>query len=470
MNYSRSISFKIILTVFVFLLLATVPEKLSRSALPHHMEVLSSREENRLFRMILHEQVKKFDEVMNRFPWFNGNVMVVKNHQIVYEHCQGYSNWQTRELLVPETAFELASVSKQFTAVAILILYERGQLDLDDPIQKYIPEITFNDITIRHLLNHTSGLPNYMWLLEEIWELPYYPSNQDMIVTLKDKKATQLFRAGRRHSYSNTGYALLASVVERISQQSFTRFLRKNIFEPLDMRNTFTSVELIDSVLQGHRVAAGHKYARKGSSPNPPVLFDKILGDKGIHSTIEDLYKWDQALYSAKIIRPSTLEKAYEPALLNQRYSVPYGFGFRIGNNDGERFVYHHGLWEGFRTGFTRYIRRGDAIIVLNNTNQKIYNEVLTQLQKVLEVESFHITPTQQIAFTLVKEGWSSAVELLDELAVNGTFSVPEQDDIMEITRLLIEMDKPALSSMVYNFFEKNFLVNNIAVQTDYID
>lgn len=470
MNYSKSISFKIILTVFVFLLLATVPEKLSRSALPHHTEVLSTREENQLFQMILHEQVNKLDKVMNRFPWFNGNVMVIKNHHVVYEHCQGFSNWKTRESLVPETAFELASVSKQFTAVAILILFERRQLDLDDPVQKYIPEIAFNGITIRHLLNHTSGLPNYMWLLENNWELPHYPSNQDLIAILKDKNATQLFRAGRKHSYSNTGYALLASVVERISNQSFTRFLHENIFEPLDMRNTFTSVELIDSLLQGRHVASGHRYARKGSSPNPPALHDKVLGDKGIHSTIEDLYKWDQALYSAKIIRHSTLEKAYEPALVNQRYSIPYGFGFRIGNKDGERFVYHHGLWEGFRTGFIRYIQRGDAIIVLNNTNQKIYSEVLTQLQKVLEVESFQLSPAQQVAFTLVKEGWVSAVELLNEKEINSAFSVPEQDDIMEITRLLIEMDKPALSSMVYNFFEKNFQSNHIAEQTAYIE
>ena len=259
MNFSNTAFLKKILAVFIFLLLVTSPEILSRSAHPSYIESLSQKEENQLFRSLLSKNKLGFDELMNDYSWFNGNIMLIKNHRVIYQHCQGYANFRTRELLTPESSFELASVSKQFTAVAILQLYERGQLDIDDKLNKYIPELTYDEVTIRHLLNHTSGLPNYMWFVEDSWEKPYYPDNEDMIALLVDEKAKLLFRAGTIHSYSNTGYAILASVIERVTKQSFTRFLYENIFDPLEMYNTFTSAELIDSAMQIKSMALGHR-------------------------------------------------------------------------------------------------------------------------------------------------------------------------------------------------------------------
>lgn len=468
MNFSNPAFLKKILAVFIFLLLVTSPEILSRSAHPSYIESLSQKEENQLFSLLLSKNKLGFDELMNDYSWFNGNIMLIKNHRVIYQHCQGYANFRTRELLTPESAFELASVSKQFTAVAILQLYERGQLDIDDKVNNYIPELTFDEVTIRHLLNHTSGLPNYMQIVEDSWEKPYYPDNEDMIALLVDEKATLLFRAGTTHSYSNTGYAILASVVERVTKQSFTRFLHENIFEPLEMYNTFTSAELIDSTIQVKHIALGHRMIRRGLLSITPSVHNRILGDKGIHSTLEDLYKWDQALYSDKILSQETLKQAYEPTMLNKKSNVPYGFGFRTGDVEGERYVFHHGLWEGFRNAFVRYINRGDAVIILNNANQRGYNYVLDKFRKIIEEDDSQLTPVQQIAFDIATEGRSAAEfisnnNLVDKLSVN-------EKDVLEITRLLVEMDKPAIAGLIYEFFENNGLIKQSISNTVSVD
>lgn len=445
--------FRIVFIGIVICLLAVLPDNLSRSALPHRNEFLSPKEESLLYRHLMHDKVSRIDDLLNRYPWFNGNIMVVKNHKVIYERSNGFANFQTRTPLTLESVFELASVSKQFTAIAILMLYERNLIDIDDPVSTYIPELPYQNVTIRHLLNHTSGLPNYMWVLENNWESVRLPSNEEMIQVLVSHSPNVFFQPGRRYSYSNTGYALLASVVERVTGKSYSQFMRQHIFEPLGMSNTFTSVEVLDSIFVVPNLAYGHRPAWRGFLPTSPSVNDRVLGDKGIHSNLEDLYKWDQALYTEKLVRKSTLRQAYKPLTLSNRRNFPYGFGFRIGDKNGERFVFHHGLWEGFRTSFMRYIEQGNAIVILNNTNQRHNSQIISQVESILD-EPNEISPTQQLALCIIYDGLSAAIEMYNKMKNSGTIVKPDVKELFQIAALLREMNKPVLSSRIFGFYE----------------
>lgn len=452
--------FRIILVAVTFFMLAALPENLSRSALPHQTESLSHEEETVLYRFLVNEQVDKIEALMNRYSWYNGNVMVIKDHKVIFEHARGYANYRTREPLSTETVFELASVSKQFTAIAILMLHERNILDIDDPVYLFIPELPYKNITIRQLLNHTSGLPNYMWVLENFWNKPHFPSNEEMVQMLVEHHPYPFFWAGRRFNYSNTGYAILASVVEQTTGMLFTEFLRENIFEPLAMHHTYTSTEILDTLYNNISLAKGHHHAWRRYRLNTSVVHDRVLGDKGIFSNLSDLYKWDQALYSGKIVSEETLDLAYQPLTFRSRRSIPYGFGFRIGNIGGEKYVYHHGLWEGFTTSLIRYTERGDAIIILNNANQRVNNQIIRQIRAILE-EPATISPTLQIARKMIHEGYEAGIELYTEMINSGDIEYPDAVDIHSITELLRQMNKPVLASRVYMFYETSASQND---------
>lgn len=469
MNATLNQTIKLVFVAVILLMLTTLPENLSRSALPHQQEYLSPKEESQLFRLTMLPQIGQIDAIIQSLPYFNGNVMVVKNHHVIYQKAQGYANWETRRPLTEKSVFELASVSKQFTAIAILMLYERGLLDLNDPLQRYIPELPYPDATIRQALQHTSGLPNYMWLLENGWHQEHLPSNDEMIAVLAADKFPLLFQPGRRHSYSNTGYALLASVVERVSGKTFSQFMRENIFEPLEMQNTYTSVEVLDAVFPADFFALGHRRAWRNFRPNTPAVHDRVLGDKGIHSCLDDLFKWDQALYTEKLVSKKTLSIAYEPLIINKRYSIPYGLGFRLGNKNEERYVFHHGLWEGFRTTFMRYIERGDAVVILNNANQHFNNLVLSQIEAILEQPS-EPSPAYDLFLTLVRDGWPAAEDLLAAFEKNGVKLLITNDEVVTTTTLLREMGKPTLSGMVYSFCEKHHLLKERETLLTYIE
>jgi CubicO group peptidase (beta-lactamase class C family) len=450
-------TFRSILISISFFLLVVSPEYLSLSALPHQTELLSPKEEAKLYRYLLRDKVDQIDSLIKRYPWFNGNIMVVKDHKILYQRSHGYANFQTREPLTTASVFELASVSKQFTAVAILMLQERKLIDLDDEIKQYLPELSYQDITIRHLLNHTSGVPNYMYLLEKKVDGSHMPSNEEMLKILVDSNPNIFFRPGRLYSYSNTGYALLASIVERVSGKTFSQFVRQNIFNPLEMNNSFTSVELLDHEFSASHQAVGHRQVWRRYHLITPVVHDRVLGDKGIHSSLEDLYKWDQALYSGQIVSKQSLEEAYNPVTLSNRRNFPYGFGFRIGKKSEEKYVYHHGLWEGFRTSFIRYIERGDAIVILNNTNQRFNNTIINKIDDIIE-KPVNMSATHKLALCVIHEGVSKALEMYNAMVAKGQLEHPDANELFEVARVLREINKPIISSRVYEFYETTSL------------
>jgi CubicO group peptidase (beta-lactamase class C family) len=311
----------------------------------------------------LESQLDSLFQYYHRKRGFNGTVMVTKYDKVVFKGAYGYSDLARKEPLDTETAFQLASVSKQFTAMAIMILQERGMLDYDDLIQEYIPDFPYRDITIRQLLTHRSGLSNYTYFSDELWpDRQVSLTNDDVIGLMKAHQPQVYYRPNTRYDYSNTGYILLASIVEKASGESFASFLDQNIFEPLEMNSTFTHS---DSLPYG-KIATGHTGNRRKRMPD---YLDTVLGDKGMYSTVEDLYKWDQALYTEKLVSKETIELAFSNSQnLKRKYNEDYGFGWRLRDlNNGERVNYHAGLWHGYNTYMLRNPHDHSAIIILSN-------------------------------------------------------------------------------------------------------
>ncbi|WP_337067849.1 serine hydrolase domain-containing protein [Pontibacter sp. 13R65] len=309
-------------------------------------------------------QVDSMFKYLHQKKGFNGTVLVTKYDQVIYQGAFGYADFKRKDTLTTQTVFQLASVSKQFTAMAIMMLKEQGVLTYEDSVQQYFPWFPYKGITIRHLLTHRSGLPDYTYFSEKHWPNRNLPiSNQQVLQLLTEHQPQVYYQPDKRFFYSNTGYLLLAAIVEEASGISFESFLQKRIFEPLEMTRTYTyNPELI---AQPGVVATGYLSGRRKRTPD---YLDSVLGDKGVYSTVEDLYKWDQALYTQKLVKRATLKEAFAVTNGVDKKTEDYGFGWRIRQvESGDTVVYHGGLWHGFNTYFLRNPKDHSTIIVLSN-------------------------------------------------------------------------------------------------------
>ena len=312
----------------------------------------------------LGSQVDSVVRYLHKRRGFNGTVLVTKYDQIVYKGAFGYADFKNKDTLRTNTIFQLASVSKQFTAMAIMILKEQEKLHYDDSVQQYIPDFPYRGITIRQLLTHRSGLPNYTYFSDKFWpDRKVDLSNEDVLHLMAQHQPSIYYKPDVRFDYSNTGYALLASIVEKASGMPFPTFLQEHIFGPLNMTNTHTFSHAL--VAQSGSVATGYISGRRRRSPD---YQDTVLGDKGLYSTVEDLYKWDQALYTQKLVSRATLEEAFTGTDRIDKKKESYGFGWRLKQvESGDTVLYHGGLWHGFNTYFLRNPKDHSAIIVLSN-------------------------------------------------------------------------------------------------------
>lgn len=301
---------------------------------------------------------------------FNGNIIVALKGYPIFEYSHGYADLFKKDSLNINTVFQLASVSKAFTAMSVLILYERGLLKLTDSVQQYIPEFPFDNITIKQLLQHTSGLQNYMYFVDQYWDDDVPITNEDVLDLVVANNPQLNFRPGRRHLYNNTGYAILALLVERVSGKRFSTFVEDEIFIPLGMDHTFAwnkqTMDTIQNIATGF-TRRGWRYRKFAHDP-----LDQVLGDKSIYSTVDDMLKWDQALYSDILISDSLREQAFTKTVSSRGRSYNYGYGWRIKEIDGKRVIYHNGLWNGFTSSLTRYVEDELTIILLNNTNAPV--------------------------------------------------------------------------------------------------
>jgi CubicO group peptidase (beta-lactamase class C family) len=317
----------------------------------------------------------------------SGNILVASNGQITYKHSFGYADVAGTVLNNDSSAFQLASVSKTFTAVAILQLKEKGRLKLDDAVIKYLPDFPFDNITIRQLLSHTSGLIDF-----QVFEGPHSAdtnkifSNADIIPAIKNDKEAILFKPGEKWSYSNIGFGLLALIVEKITGMPFQDYLTKYIFKPVKMSHTYITTPLM-IVADRNRT---NNYDFLSYEPSqlkrvdsmqrykiPYIILRGTMGNGNIISTTEDMLHFDQALYTAKLLKQNTLQEAFEPTKLNNgQYAIRgqknlkayYGLGWMIlCDSTYGKVVFHSGGTPGEVNMFLRNISRKQTVIVLDN-------------------------------------------------------------------------------------------------------
>lgn len=285
------------------------------------------------------------------------SVMVIREGKPILTRSYGLARLDEAVPVTRASNFRLASVTKQFTATAILMLVDRGRLSFDDTLRRHYPQYPpfADDITIRHLLQHTSGIEDY----EPIYGDPFPEQIRDRgVLELLSATEGTYFEPGSEYRYSNSAYAILATLIEDLSGQTYADFLRENIFEPLGMSNTVAFVKGQTTVTDrayGYAVSEGEvDYADQSS-------WSAVLGDGGVYSSVEDLFTWDQALYDNDLLPPMLWAEAWTPGLEN------YGFGWRIDEYGGHRRIHHSGSTSGFRNFMQRFPDLGLTIIVLTN-------------------------------------------------------------------------------------------------------
>jgi CubicO group peptidase (beta-lactamase class C family) len=284
---------------------------------------------------------------------FDGSVLVAQNGQVIFSKGYGFADREKKIPNTPQTKFRLASISKQFTAMAILLLQEQGKLSVDDSICKYItncPEI-FKPVKIHHLLSHSSGIPN----------ATQYSLPGDQMIP---KSATLYFEPGKQFEYSNVGYDLLRILVETVSAQSYASFLEQNIFEPLEMSNSGVDDMKQTDLAKGYSNAEGD------------VALEPVWGVDSVYSTVEDMYLWDQALYTEKLLPQSVIKEIFTPQVavpdgmyygaIDGSKGWGYGYGWFIAPKE-LGYVIHGGILPGYRTEIRRYMDDKAVIILLTN-------------------------------------------------------------------------------------------------------
>lgn len=288
-------------------------------------------------------------------------VLVVWRGAIVHRAAYGYADVENRVPLTVDATFRLDSVSKQFTAMAVMLLAEDGRLKYDDAIAKYLPDLaSYPGITVRNLLNHTGGLPEYY---DDIDTSHGWPTNAEARALL-GKMAKPVFAPGSRYEYSNPGYDMLAQVVEAASGQVFAVFMRERIFEPLRMEHS-----LIYDTTKPHveRRVLGYDPDGKGFKLDDEHPLNGIVGSGGVFTTLGDMYLWDQALYGERLVSRATLDQAFTSAVLNDGTKTGYGFGWSIDEYRHSRRIEHGGAWVGFRSHIARHPGIGLTIVILSN-------------------------------------------------------------------------------------------------------
>jgi len=309
---------------------------------------------------------------------FNGGILVAKNGHVIFEQYNGTAHIPGTDNISANTPLHIASVSKTFTAMAVLKLWQEGKLNIDDEMTKYFPQFNYPGVTIRCLLDHRSGLPNYTYFFEHLgWDQNRFVTNEDILNFLITRKSelTDITTPGKHFSYCNTNYALLALLIEKISSIKYEDYLKEVFFIPLQMNNTFV-FNLTDTA------HATPSYDWKGRL-QPFNFLDLVYGDKNIYSTVRDLLTWDRALSSNLLFSKETLEQAYSP-YSNEKPGVRnYGLGWRMNiYPSGKKMIYHNGWWHGSNASFIRLLNDSATIIVIGNKfTRSVYQaKILTSI------------------------------------------------------------------------------------------
>jgi CubicO group peptidase (beta-lactamase class C family) len=315
---------------------------------------------------------KRIDAVMqelHRTRGFNGNVLVAKHGKIIYEKAIGWADYLHRDSLKINSQFELASVTKTMTSTAILMLWEQGKLTLDDDVKKYFPDFPYDGVTIRLLLTHRSGMMNYVYFTDDLYRTEHRDerkglSNQDEMALIAQYKPHPFNKPNKRFLYNNSNFMVLGSIIEKITGQSYADFMKTHIFNPAGMEHTAVYSKAVYQKIPVDVVGHDRGQWRYSVAQN---FLDGPVGDKGIYSTVGDLYLFDRALRDGILLKQATMDSAYvaRNPMIHGHFS--YGYGWRIFEAPGKQVIYHTGWWHGFRHIYLRDIQDDITVVLLTN-------------------------------------------------------------------------------------------------------
>ncbi|MFN8415866.1 MAG: serine hydrolase domain-containing protein [Cytophagaceae bacterium] len=309
-----------------------------------------------------------------KYQRINGCMLVHYQGNIIYKNCNGLRSLssKSKDSIYENTIFQLASLSKTFTAVAILQLAEQKYISLEDTLQKHFPEFPYPSIRIMDLLSHRSGIPNYIYAFEDSIRKASPPNNQTLIEWFIKAKPTRYAMPNRTFSYNNSNYAILAAIIEKVSGKSYAEYIRNHIALPIGMSNTYAGdLWKEDSTLH---YTDGHE----GKTKMKKDFWDDILGDKGVYSSVNDLYLWYKALNSECLLKKESIQLAFAPQSFEKKGFRNYGLGFRMWLKDDQltpKYIYHNGWWKGYTTLFWMNPEDNCGVIILSNVkNKSIYD------------------------------------------------------------------------------------------------
>lgn len=328
-------------------------------------------------------KISKIEDIFRRKKraGFNGNVLVVQKGQVLYQNSFGFAHIKEKDSLNSHSRFQLASLSKPFTAIALLKLVQEGRVSLDDSVQRFFPDFPYHGVKVDMLLSHRSGLPNYIYSFDDsVRHGKKYPDNLDIMDWYAKvvPTPTPYNRPGRSFNYCNTNYCVLAAIVEKVSGEPFGQFLYDQIFAPLGMTNTFLVTDTSSAAVQFRTV--GHQFGRRLEKD----YYDDVVGDKGLYSTTGDIYRFYNGLSQGLLLDKKLLDEAFKPRSFEREGIRNYGYGFRmhIKKDHTPRFIYHGGWWKGYNTMLWVCPEDEAVIIVLGNS----YNRSTYDIKELLAV------------------------------------------------------------------------------------
>jgi CubicO group peptidase (beta-lactamase class C family) len=327
----------------------------------------------------IHEFIKK----LHRTRGFNGNVLVAKKGKIVYQNAIGWADHLRRDSLKINSVFELASVTKPMTATAMLMLVEEGKVKLDQNVKDFFPAFPYDGITVRMLLTHRSGMMNYVYFTDNIWKKQRKDerkgiTNADVMDLIAQYKPSPYTQPNRVFHYNNSNYMVLAAIIEKVSGRTFAEFMKERVFKPAGMKST-----AVYSKAQYEKIPVdviGHDRTWRYSVVQN--FLDGPVGDKGVYSTVHDLFLFDRALRKGRLLKKSTLDSAYTGRNKLERGHFNYGYGWRLFEGQGHKVAYHTGWWHGFRHIYLRDLTSDVTIVLLSN----LTNGSLLQLDELYKM------------------------------------------------------------------------------------
>lgn len=369
----------------------------------------------------------KFVNDMKSRGYATGNVLFYKDGKVTYKNSNGLRSIDPIDSLDLNSQFRLASVSKQFTGMAIMKLKKAGQLDYDQKVNTILTDFPYDNISVRQLLHHTSGLTDYERLIAENFvkedSTKQYILGNDEILKLFYHVDPELdFEPGERWEYSNTGYLVLASIVEKLSGQHFREFLKENIFDPVGMTNTILYKYQINPDPKMPNRVFGYNKAlnQKDYVFNDYNIVNDVRGDGGIYSTLEDLFKWNMALANYTVIPKSYLDEAWTSGKTNDGEYTGYGFGWFLDYNPGESVIVNHsGGWVGFATFLHNEVDAKNGFIVLTNNSGEHYGDIMNAITAVSQGKAYEIgkpSIKNTVAEKIFSEDVDTAIEMYKKL------------------------------------------------------